>query len=125
MRRFLRLDWPKPEPDMLPVKPEHAGMVAPDDESALKWAKEDYIREQVRRQRRAYLETQARRRAEEGGVIVIDSDDEGEAGPSSAPPRVGDPGEGCSRDAAGEARDDDGGGGGGGDYTRFYRLLGM
>ena len=108
---------------MLPVKPEHAGMVAPDDESALKWAKEDYIREQVRRQRRAYLETQARRRAEEGGVIVIDSDDEGEAGPSSAPPRVGDPGEGCSRDAVGEARGDDDGGGG--DYTSFYRLLGM
>ena len=124
MRRSLRLVWPKPEPDMLPVKPEHAGMVAPDDESALKWAKEDYIREQVRRQRRAYLETQARRRAEEGGVIVIDSDDEVEAGPSCA---VGDPGEGFSRDAAGEARDDndDDGGGGVGDYTRFYRLLGM
>ena len=122
MRRSLRLVWPKPEPDMLPVKSEHAGMVAPDDESALKWAKEDYIREQVRRQCRAYLETQARRRAEEGGVIVIDSDDEGEAGPSSAPPRVGDPGQGCSTDAAGDARDDDDGGG---DYTRFYRLLGM
>ena len=90
------------------------------DETALKWAKEDYIREQVRRQRRAYLETQARRRAEEGGVIVIDSDDEGEAGPSSAPPRVGDPGEGCSR-----ACDDDDDSGGGSDYTRFYRLLGM
>ncbi|XBI91164.1 hypothetical protein VPH35_028556 [Triticum aestivum] len=105
-------------------------MVAPDDESALKWAKEDYVREQVRRQRRAYLETQARsraevrRRAEEGGVIVIDSDDEGEARPSSTPPRVGDPGQGCSRDAAGEARDDDDDDGGGG-YTRFYRLLGM
>ena len=70
----------------------------------------------MRSQRRAYLQTQAhsrteaRRRAEEGGVIVIDSDDEGEAGPSSAPPRVGDPGEGCSRDAAGEARGDDDGG---------------
>ena len=68
-------------------------MVAPDDESALKWAKEDYVREQVRRQRRAYLKTQAhshaeqRCRAEEGGVIVIDSDDEGDAGPSSAPRR--------------------------------------
>ncbi|XBH63236.1 hypothetical protein VPH35_117264 [Triticum aestivum] len=127
-RRSLRLVRPKPEPDMLPVKPEHAGMVAPDDEcntphSALKWAREDYVREQVRRQRRAYLETQARSRAEERrrvaeerGVIIVDSDDEGEAGPSSA---FGDPGEGCSRDAAGEARSDDD------DYTRFYRLLGM
>ena len=125
MRRSLRLVWLKPEPDMLPVKPEHAGMVAPDDESALKWAREDYVREQVRRQRRAYLETQARSRAEarrcaeEGGVIVIDSDDEVEAGPSSA---VGDPSEGCSSDATGEARDEDDDGG---DYTRFYRLLGM
>ena len=120
MRRFLRLVWPKPEPD----KP-------PDDESALKWAREDYVREQVRQQRRAYLETQARsraearrraeehHRAEKGGVIVIDSDDEVEAGPSCA---VDDPGEGCSRDAAGEARDDDDDDG---DYTRFYRLLGM
>ncbi|XBI13913.1 hypothetical protein VPH35_140579 [Triticum aestivum] len=130
-RRSLRLVRPKPEPDMLPVKSEHAGMVAPDDESALKWAREDYVREQVRRQRWAYLETQAcsraeerRRVAEEGGVIIIDSDDEGEAGPSSA---VGDPDEGCSRHAAGEARgdDDDDDNGGGGDYTRFYRLLGM
>ena len=81
----------------------------------------------MRRQRRAYLETQARSRAEErrrvaeeGGVIIIDSDDEGEAGPSSV---VGDPGEGCSRDATGEARHDDDDGDG--DYTRFYRLLGM
>ena len=109
-RRSLRLVRPKPEPDMPPVKPEHAGMVAPNDESALKWAREDYVREQVRQQRRAYLKTQARSRAEarrcaeEVGVIVIDSDNEVEAGPSCA---VGDPSEGCSRDAAGEARDDD------------------
>ncbi|KAM3364521.1 hypothetical protein ACQJBY_014706 [Aegilops geniculata] len=96
-------------------------MAAPDDESAVKWAKEGYVREQVRRQRRAYAELQARRRGhEEGGVIVLDSDEEDEAGPSSAPPRVGDHGQGCSRDG-GEARDDDDGG----DYTRFYRLLGM
>ena len=56
MRRSLRLVWPKPEPDMLPVKPEHVDMVAPDDEFALKWAKEDYVREQVLRQRRVYLD---------------------------------------------------------------------
>ncbi|XBI84546.1 hypothetical protein VPH35_092837 [Triticum aestivum] len=129
-RRSLRLVRPKPETDTPPMKSEHAGMVAPDDESTLKWAREDYVREQVRRQRQAYLETQARsraearrrrveerRRAEEGDVIVVDSNDEVETEPSCA---VGDPGEECSRDAAGEARDDDGG-----DYTRFYRLLGM
>ena len=108
---------------MLPVKPEHTRMVAPDDESALKWAREDYVCEQVRHQRRAYMETQARsraearRRAEEGGIIVLDSDEDSKAGPSSAPPRFGDPDQGCSWDD-----DDDNDGG---DYTRFYRLLGM
>ena len=60
--RSLRLVRPKPEPGLLPVKPEHADMVAPDDEAALKWAREDYVREQVLRQRRAYAELQARRR---------------------------------------------------------------
>ena len=101
--------------------------MAPDDASALKWAKEDYVREQVHHQRRAYLELQAHCRCrEEGGIIVLDNDEEDEAGPSSAPPHVGDPGQGCSRDGggAGEARDDDDDGDGG-DYTRFYRLLGM
>ena len=84
------------------MKPEHVEMAAPDDESALKWAKEDHVREQVRRQRRAYAELQARRRGrEEGGVIVLDSDEEDEAGPSSAPQRLGDPGQGCSRDGGG------------------------
>ncbi|XP_044361869.1 proteasome subunit beta type-6-like [Triticum aestivum] len=84
------------------MKPEHVDMVAPDDEAALKWAKEDYTHEQVRHQRRAWKDLRVHPRAEEGGLIVIDSDDEGEVGPSSAPPRVGDPGQGCSRGVAGE-----------------------
>ena len=58
---------------------------------------------------------------EEGGVIILDSDDEDEAGASSAPPRVGDPGQGCSRDGGRGGGDNDDGG----DYTQFYRLLGM
>ena len=123
--RSLRLVRPKTEPGLLLVKKEHAEMAA-DDETALKWAKADYVREQVLRQRWAYAELQARRPGrEEGGVIVLDSDEEDEAGPSSAPPRVGDPGQGCSRDGGGtgQARDDDDDDGG--DYTRFYRLLGM
>ena len=63
------------------------------------------------RQRRAYAELQARRhRREEGGITVLDYDEEDEAGPSSAPPRVGDPGR-LQYD--------------GGDYTQFYRLIGM
>ena len=42
------------------------------------------------------------------------------------PPKNGDPGQGCSKDAPkdGPPSGDDGGGGGG-DYTQFYRLLGM
>ncbi|SPT18010.1 unnamed protein product [Triticum aestivum] len=104
-------------------------MAALDGESAVKWAKEDYVREQVRRQRRASAELQARRRGRgEGGVIVLDSDEEDEGGPSSAPPRVGDHGQGCSRDGGGtcEARDDDDDDDGDGDdYTRFYKLLCM
>ena len=101
-------------------------MVAPDDEAVLKWVKEDYVSEQVLRQRRAYAELQVRRRGREvGDVIILDSDDEDEVGPSSAPPRVGDPGQGCSRDngGSGGARDDNDDDDG--DYTRFYRLLGM
>lgn len=54
--RSLRLVQPKTESGLLPVKPEHTDMVAPDDEAALNWAKEDYVREQVLRQRRAYVE---------------------------------------------------------------------
>ena len=48
-RGSYRLVRPKPEPGLLPVKPEHIEMAAPDDESALKWAREDYDHEQVLR----------------------------------------------------------------------------
>ena len=34
-RRSLRLVRPKPEPGLLPVKPKHVEMAAPDDESSL------------------------------------------------------------------------------------------
>ena len=51
----LRLVRPETEQGLLPVKPEHAEMAAA-DETALKWAKADYVREQVLRQRRAYAE---------------------------------------------------------------------
>ena len=77
-------------------------------------------REQMERQRRAIEEITARRRCrEEGGVVVLDSDDEDVPGPSN-PPHIGDAGHGCSRDGGGTQHDDDGG-----DYTGFYRLLGM
>ena len=115
-----RLVRPKTEPGLLPMKKEHDAM-ADADETALKWAKADYVREQVERQRRAYEEIKARRRRrDEGGVVVLDIDDEDAPGPSK-PPRVGDPGQGCSRDGGGAG----GTQGGDDDYTRFYRLVGM
>ena len=111
----------EPEPPLLPVKPEHLAMAAA-DETAMRWTREDYVREQVARQRRALEEHKAHHRRpvrEVDGVLYIDSDEE-EAGPS----RIGDPGQGCSRDGGGwqgEDDDDDGGG----DYTNFYKRLGM
>lgn len=50
------------------------------------------------RQRRALEEIAARHlRREEGGVVILDDSNE-EAPCPSNPPRIGDPGQGCSRD---------------------------
>ena len=58
------------------------------------------MREQVHRQRQAYAELQARRRGcEEGGVIVLDSNEDDEVGPSSAPLRIGYRGRGAAETA--------------------------
>ena len=103
--------------------------MAADDETALKWAREDYVCEEMARQGRALEEIAARCCGrEEGGGVILDSDEEDEAGPSSAPPRVGEPGQGCSRDGGGTQHDGDDDGDDDediGDYTRFYRILGM
>ena len=90
-------------------------------------ARDDYLRDEMVRQRRALEEIAARKRGreDEHGVVILDSDeDEDTPGPSNPPCQ---PGDGCSRDDArgGGDDDDDDGGGGGGDYTQFYRLLGM
>ena len=76
-----------------------------------------YVREEMARQRRALKEITARRRGrEEGGVLFLDDIDEEAPGPSN-PPRIGDAGQGCSRDGG---DDDDGD-----NYTKMYRLLGL
>ena len=125
--RFLRVVRPKTEPGLLPVRKEHAEMAAA-DETALRWAKADYVCEQVARQRLVYAGIKARRRGrEEGGVVVLDNNEEDAPGTSN-PPRVGDPCQECSRDGGGSGGmlgDDDHDDGVGGDYTQFYRLLGM
>ena len=88
----------------------------------MRWSRDDYVREEMVRQRRALEEIAARKcgREDGDGVIVLDSDDDDAPGLSN-PPRQ--PGEGCSRDGGGVGGGDDDDDGG--DYTRFYSLLGM
>ena len=130
--RFVLVE-PKPEPGLvepkkepgLPAEYEEIARRGFSDEDAMRWAREDYLREETVRQCRALEEIAARKRGreDEHGIVILDSDDDDEDAPGpSNPPRQ--PGEGCSRDGGGLG----GGGSGdddGGDYTRFYSLLGM
>ena len=121
--RFV-LVKPKPERG-LPAEYEEIARRGISDEDALRWARDDYLRDEMVRQRRTLEEIAARKhgREDEHGVVVLDSDDDDDAPGPSNPPHQ--PGKGCSRDGggAGGAGDDDDDGGG--DYRRFYRLLGM
>ncbi|KAE8804172.1 Cysteine-rich receptor-like protein kinase 10 [Hordeum vulgare] len=109
----------KTESGLLPVKQEHLAMAA-DNEAALKLMWEDYVREEMERQRRALEDIAAPRHGrEEGSVVILDDSNKEAPGPSN-PVRYGDPGQGCSKDGDGAQGDDDGG-----DYTNFYKLLGM
>ncbi|KAE8781999.1 SEC12-like protein 2 [Hordeum vulgare] len=113
-----RLVKPKTEPGLLPVKQEHLTMAA-DDETALKW--DNYIREEMERQRRALEEIVARRRAhEEDGVVILDDNDEEVPGPCDHV-RQADPVQGCSKDDGGAQDDDDNDDDN--DYINFYKLL--
>ena len=117
--RFVLVE-PKPEPG-LPAEYEEIARRGFSDEDAMRWSRDDYLREEMVRQCRALEEIAAHKRGreDEDGVVVLDSDDDDAPGPSN-PPRQ--PGEGCSRDGGGGAGGDDDDGG---DYTRFYSLLGM
>ncbi|KAE8767009.1 hypothetical protein D1007_61685 [Hordeum vulgare] len=81
-----RLAKPKTEPALLPVKQEHLDM-AVDDETSLKWARDDYVREEMERHRLG---------REEGDIVILDDSDE-EAPRPSNPVRHGDPGEGVQQ----------------------------
>ncbi|KAE8815552.1 hypothetical protein D1007_07018 [Hordeum vulgare] len=73
---YSRLVKPKTEPGLLSVKQEHPAMAA-DDEAALKWARDDYVREEMKCQRRALEEIATHRRGrEEGGGVILDESDE-------------------------------------------------
>ena len=116
-----RLVRPKVEPG-LPAEYEAIVRRGFSDEEALKWARDDYLRDEMVRQRRALEEIAARQRGreDENGVVILDSDEDEDAPGPSNPPRQ--PGEGCSRDGGRGGGDDDDDGG---DYTQFYRRLGM
>ncbi|KAE8811928.1 Cysteine-rich receptor-like protein kinase 10 [Hordeum vulgare] len=81
----------------LPVKQEHIDMAAT-NETALKRARDDYIREEMERQRSALEEIVARRRGHEEGDVVVLNDSDEEAPGSSNPVCHGDPREGCNKD---------------------------
>ena len=51
------------------------------DEDALRWARDDYLRDEMVRQRRALEEIAARKRGreDEHGVVILDSDDDEDA----------------------------------------------
>ncbi|KAE8773065.1 hypothetical protein D1007_54848 [Hordeum vulgare] len=94
------------------------------EEITLKWAQDDYVREEMEHQCLALEEIAARRRNhEEGGIVILDDNDEEAPGPSN-PVCHSDSGHGCGKDDRG-VQDDDGNDDDGGDYTNFYRLLGM
>ena len=118
--RFVLVE-PKPEPG-LPAEYEEIARGGFSDEDALRWARDDYLRDEMVRQRRALEEIAARRRGreDEHDVVILDSDDDEDAPGPSNPLRQ--PGNGCSRDGGHGGDDEDNGGG---DYTQFYSLLGM
>ncbi|KAE8793060.1 Cysteine-rich receptor-like protein kinase 10 [Hordeum vulgare] len=81
---LVRLPLLQTESALLPVKKEHEAM-AVDEETVLKRAHDDYVREEIERQRRALEGIAARLHGrEEGDVIILDNSDE-EAPESSNP----------------------------------------
>ncbi|XBH66987.1 hypothetical protein VPH35_095438 [Triticum aestivum] len=112
--RFVK---PKTEPGLAPVKTEH-GDVDLDDDAALEWARKDSLKMARERQCAALRRFEQRRRGrdEGGGVVIEDSDDDDAPRP---PVRVGDAGQGSTRDdrVKEEKADGDDGGEDGSDYS--------
>ena len=122
--RFVLVE-PKPE---LPAEYEEIARRGFSDEDAMRWARDDYLRDEMVRQRRALEDIEARKRGreDEHGVVILDNDDEEAAPRPSNPLRQS--GEGCSRDGGGRGGDDDDDDDNdddGGNYTQFYSLLSM
>ena len=85
--RFVLVE-PKPEPGF-PAEYEEIARRGFSDEDARRWARDDYLRDEMVRQRRALEEIAARKRGreDEHGVVIPDSDDDEDAARSSNPPR--------------------------------------
>ncbi|KAE8802996.1 Cysteine-rich receptor-like protein kinase 10 [Hordeum vulgare] len=78
--------------------------MAVNDETALKWARGDYVQEEMERKRRAIEEIVVRcHRREEGSVIILDDIDEEVPRPSNSV-RHGDPGAGVQQERRRECR---------------------
>ena len=103
------------------MKTEHGGDVELDDDVALEWARADSLKMARERQCAALQRFAQRRRGrDEGGVIVIEDSDDDDAPPP--PARVGDAGQGSTRDGrVKEEKPDDGGDDG--DYSSFSEFL--
>ncbi|KAE8779231.1 hypothetical protein D1007_47768 [Hordeum vulgare] len=111
----LHLTKTKTKPGLLLVKQEHLAMAA-DDKTALKWSRDEYVWEEMERQRRALEEIAARRASRprqqrRGGVGAFEP----------RLPRRPRAGLQQGRWRSGwQGGDDDGG-----DYTNLYNLFGM
>ena len=115
----------KMEPGLPAVKKEH-GDVELDDDAALEWACKDSLKMARERQCAALRRfEQCHRGHDEGVVVVIEDSDDDDAPPP--PFRVGNAGQGSTRNGRvkEEKADDDGGedGGDDGDYSAFSQFL--
>ncbi|KAE8807470.1 hypothetical protein D1007_16257 [Hordeum vulgare] len=115
---------PKKEPATV-VKQEHVEM-ATHLNASLAWSRNDYVREEMERQRHALEKIAEQHRDRDEDDIFVLSDSDEEATTPTKPVRSGDPRQGCSKDGGVEDEPpSDADGGDDGDYTVFYNLLGM
>ena len=115
------LGLPRRGVDHVVIKQEHVEM-ATGLETGLKWARDNYVREEMERQRRAFEEIAARRRGrDEAGVIVLKDSDDDAPPPPTKLVRQGAPGQVCSKDGDGVKKEEDDGG----DNSAFGVLYGL
>ena len=112
----------KTEPGLAAVKTEHGDREL-DKAAILKLSHDDWLKMGMERQGRALEHFEHRRRGrDKGGVVVIEDSDDDDALPP--PVRVGDAGQGSTRDdRVKEEKPDDDNGGDDGNYSAFSQFL--